>query len=614
MADTYPSPITTFNVVGRLVKAVGDGADVDSNPDVMPIVGAKIMFTPSLDPPIFRVPTAVPPVTVFQETVMATTDADGFLRDLDDPAEGVTLAYGGDPNIIPTGWTWLVQIDVGGNFPIITGTIHGNPNKPVDIADVLPLPPNPGDQLTPWLKAVVEATTARDVAVAAAERLSKVEVTNSGVMAAVVRDPNAQFTKALMANTNAQIKSEVTPIVVKLIAEDATVSAAAAEAVVNEAHARDLIQRGDPGVAFPVSLADAWAHFVTDQDGYIASGTRPDGTSYFARVELGDINNERFEQVESDTLVRMVTDEDGYIAEPMSITVEGRTPNWVLRNHKERGACALLGVATYGDSMTQGNLNGAKPWQGPMGELIPVSITNYGVSGQTSTEVALRNGGLDVWVTVANNQIPASGTVNVTVLPIEQWRPSNAWSFAGTIGDIQGVLRKASNGDWTFTRNAAGTAVSVPPESRFISSQKVGAMVGRILWAGRNNLTQATIVRDIKAMVSDAVRVGAPYLVLPVFNSTTESRGTSGYNSVMAVNAALEQEYGPNFYDARGFLIRHGLSQAGISPTVDDTSAIAQDRIPASFMADTLHLNTAGNLVLGQRLAYVTTQKGWYYE
>lgn len=615
MVDTYPAQVTTFNVVGRLVKALGDGADTDTNPDVIPIVGAMVSFTPTLDPPIFRVPTAKPPITVFQETVRATTDNEGFLRDFDDPTRGVTLAFGGNPDLHPTGWSWLVRIEVGGNFPVITGVIHGNPLKDTDISDVLPLPENPGSQLAPWLKAVVETQTARDAAVAAADRLTKVQVTNDGVMASVLDNPNSKFTKALVANTDNRIRSEVAPLVVQLMSEDSSFHAAAAEAVASEASVRDLIQRGDYGVAFPVAQADEWVEFITDLDGYIIRGTRQDGTTYIARADIGQIFGELRSYVDSDTLVRMVVDEAGYIAEPSAITVEGRTPNWVLRNHKERGASALLGVATYGDSMTQGNLNGAKPWQGPMAELVPVPITNYGVSGQTSTEVALRNGGLDVWVTVANNTILASGAVNVNViLPSGQWRNGSAWNFAGSLGGIPGVLRKAANGDWIFTRNASGTALRIPPESRFISSQSVGAMVGRILWAGRNNLTLATVVRDIQAMVEDAKRNGAPYLVLPVFNSTTEPSGSSGYNTVMAINAALEQAHGPNYYDIRGFLIRHGLAVSGISPTVDDTSAIAQDRIPASFMADTLHLNTAGNLALGQRLAYVTTQKGWYYE
>lgn len=154
MAETYPTQVKTFEVVGRLVKGVVDSNDPLQAPDVVPIVGAAIMFSPSLNPPIFRVPGATTPVTIFQESILATTDEDGFLKVIEDPELGVVLPWGGSPAIAPTGWTWNVSINVGGNFPPRTFAISGGDGVVIDLSSVIPVSPNPGGELAQWISAV----------------------------------------------------------------------------------------------------------------------------------------------------------------------------------------------------------------------------------------------------------------------------------------------------------------------------------------------------------------------------------------------------------------------------------------------------------------------------
>lgn len=275
------------------------------------------------------------------------------------------------------------------------------------------------------------------------------------------------------------------------------------------------------------------------------------------------------------------------------------------------GAVGVTSVDARGDSMTEGFGGGGVSYPNVMNGLVPVPVTNNGKSYYTSTEVALEGGGLDLWVTVTGGTIPASGSVGVTV-SISSWWSSTARSFSGSLNGIPGVLAKSDTGVWSFTRGTAGSATACPPETRWMAATRATGNSAPIIWIGRNNVNVDRITRDVRALANWARMRGMPYLVIPVFNAQSEASGSTGYNNVKAVNDALEAEHGQNFYDLRGWLIRNGLAAAGITPTAADTTAISEDRIPPSLMSDALHLKDIAYRACGERLAAVTTTKGWY--
>ena len=191
MVETYPSQVKTFTVVGRLVKGIVDSADLGPAPDVVPISGATITFTPSLTPPIFRIPTASTPLTVFQETIVATTDSNGYLKAPGEMDLGVVLAWGSSPSIVPTGWTWNVSIAVGGNFPPLAFAIAGSDGGVIDLSTVIPVSANPGVDLAQWISVTNTVEAARDAAIDAAISSENVLTTISGMAEGliVVEDP-----------------------------------------------------------------------------------------------------------------------------------------------------------------------------------------------------------------------------------------------------------------------------------------------------------------------------------------------------------------------------------------------------------------------------------------
>jgi len=273
-------------------------------------------------------------------------------------------------------------------------------------------------------------------------------------------------------------------------------------------------------------------------------------------------------------------------------------------------------VAGFGDSMLGDNGNIGRTTLGMLAQALNVSVFLGGVPGQTSTEVALRQGGLDVRVNVSGNLIPA-GTTPVTITiptPGGTWKTGSTWTFTGSIAGIPGTLTKSTTDTWTFTRTAAGTATTVSPETKFISTDGVNN-AGRVqvIRAGKNNTTDANLVlRDYLAMTKGLTAAKKRYIALPVYNSTSEPSGSGGYTNVAAINSKLADTFGPDYYDLRGWIIRNGLAVAGITPTPEDTAAIAADNIPPSLMQDNTHLNKIGRRIEGNRLAEIMVERGWF--
>ena len=132
----YPASVSTFTVVGRLHIDEGDGIDVGADPDVNPQEGVSVTFTPQLNPKRIRVPGFG---LVDIAPVAAVTDADGYVKTLG--GEDVVLAYGGDPDITPTGWTWLVSIEATSVVPEDEFSIAGSAGGTVDLSEFASVSP-----------------------------------------------------------------------------------------------------------------------------------------------------------------------------------------------------------------------------------------------------------------------------------------------------------------------------------------------------------------------------------------------------------------------------------------------------------------------------------------
>jgi len=257
----------------------------------------------------------------------------------------------------------------------------------------------------------------------------------------------------------------------------------------------------------------------------------------------------------------------------------------------------------WGDSLTHGTGGGGTSYPSILSSLARgFFITVEGIGGETSTQIAARQNGVLNTLSVTGDSIPASGPVAVTANTAAVPTVQGDWSSYGTLAGIPGLLRRQSDGSWLFTRTTAGSVTSCPAGSTFTTDEGVARRAyPMILWVGRNNASsRATVNSDIAAMV--AYSTSSSYLVLSVLNGTSEGVGTAAYTNIVTnLNADLATTYGTKFLDVRGYLVAHGLTDAGITATTGDVADVAADIVPRSLRYDSVHLNAAGyNVVATQ--------------
>jgi len=280
------------------------------------------------------------------------------------------------------------------------------------------------------------------------------------------------------------------------------------------------------------------------------------------------------------------------------------------------GTAGVNAVACFGDSMFADVGSTGVTVPGTLSQILGVPVFEGGVGGHSTTEVVVRQGGKDVFVTVAGGTIPSSGYVSVIVSASPAaWRTTQGFTCLGSLAGVPGTLRRmdGSSDSWRFYRTAAGESVSVVPETRWVSAYAVYRDRVTLIRTGRNNVASGpeTIISDDRAALSGLSGVNNRFLIISLYNTSTEILGSSGYDNVKAINNARAAEFGANYYDLRGWIIRNGLAQAGITPTTQDLADVANDVIPASLRIDNTHMNAIGREVEAQQLARILIAKEW---
>lgn len=405
------------------------------------------------------------------------------------------------------------------------------------------------------------------------------------------------------------------------------VASAASSAVAAAITGASLVSGTDARIDRQLPSLTGWERVDTDGSNppNVLGGLKTDGTAV-----LGVISSPSIPPLEGGATVGAAVP----LPSLLSLDVDAATPPNVLAARRSDGSyyiarlsvgeldapvlTRLSAVACFGDSMfaDQGGLGTTTPAQ--LAAALPaISVYNGGVSGQTSSEVALRAGALDVWFSLAGNAIPAATTATAAfprIAPVA-WKTGSVWDFAGSFSGISGILHKDAADAFTFARTTAGSIVTIPPEVHWDSSEATftSGDWGVIARGGRNNVDTTIVPRDMRYIRSyvNTNQSRPRFIQLPLYNISTETSGSGGYATVMAINASLEANAGPDYYDLRGWLIRNGLAVMGITPTGGDTAAMAADCIPPSLMYDSTHLNVAGRTAEGIRLAQVLTARGW---
>lgn len=169
-------------VTGRWLRAVIDSTeDPDREPQIVPISGVKIDIAVDLKDGKVIAPLAEPPAVLVADSYKCTSDATGQLVSPDGDV-GVYVPATDDPNLRPTGFTWTATITTPG-ISTYKVTFHAPSDGHVDLATLVPVPLNPGTEISEWQAIVTQTTTARDEAVAAVTQLLSIRGVAGGLAA-----------------------------------------------------------------------------------------------------------------------------------------------------------------------------------------------------------------------------------------------------------------------------------------------------------------------------------------------------------------------------------------------------------------------------------------------
>ena len=249
--------------------------------------------------------------------------------------------------------------------------------------------------------------------------------------------------------------------------------------------------------------------------------------------------------------------------------------------------CGVGGENTINIASSQGGLpNIVKPFTIPANaSKVEVKLTNiYG----GSTGILLQGGSaLD----------PTTGKYVMTA----QINPCS-------INGVEGTLTY-ENGKYYFSRSENGESVIVSRPTPLITyAMKSMRDNINIIWIGTNGgfTTSAELIECIEAMIDYMSPINKKYIVIGIHHlvsTVTETFETIEKNMAM--------HFGRRYINQRKYMIEYGLSDAGITPTVEDTTAISEDKIPPSLLYDTVHYNDKSyniiaNLVVerGKELGY----------
>jgi hypothetical protein len=249
-------------------------------------------------------------------------------------------------------------------------------------------------------------------------------------------------------------------------------------------------------------------------------------------------------------------------------------------------------------------------------------VLRTAIGGQTSRHIVGRLGAVAYRLTVDGNQIVA-GSNNITAIngnaivgmagaPVSNVQflstgsGNGATSATGRLGSITGTLTRTASGGpsstaevYTFVPDASMAAYlpcKVPAGTPFVVDYSYDNYT-HVLWLGRNNTGDpAQVLSDVDAAVR---RIGHNRIVImpPPNGDYTGERASAAdpraYQNFRTIENALAEKYPRYFLNIRRSLIDRGLAALGITPTAQDLIDIADDTVPQSLRADSVHHTAA---------------------
>ncbi|RYF78449.1 MAG: SGNH/GDSL hydrolase family protein [Cytophagaceae bacterium] len=272
-------------------------------------------------------------------------------------------------------------------------------------------------------------------------------------------------------------------------------------------------------------------------------------------------------------------------------------------------------VDCWGNSLTAGAGGTSYPTQ--LSWLFPNRlINNYGIGGQKIDQIAARQGGSPLSLTLTGNAF--SGVTSVTLTGISTQLLSTAAdqvtrTLSGVVLGIPCLLtRTATVSTEVYTlQPVQSQSTAIPAGSLFYPDVAFNAKNHINLFElGRNNVPSLSLLpATLDACISQMARPRR-FLVIGVLNAVSETVGTANYTAIAAANAILAQKYGDNFVPMTPPTV---AEQAALNytPSAQALIEMAAGTIPTEMRADDVHLNTLGYALKTLRIGAKFGQFSW---
>lgn len=269
-------------------------------------------------------------------------------------------------------------------------------------------------------------------------------------------------------------------------------------------------------------------------------------------------------------------------------------------------------VNCWGDSLTLGvgvgsSYSKAFPYV-LYGLLDGRKVINCGVGGENTINIASRQGGLPnivkpftipadtnkVEIELTNIYGDSAGILlqgGSALDPITDKYVMTAQINPCSINGVEGTLTY-ENGKYYFSRSENGESVIVSRPTTLITyAMKSMRDNINIIWLGTNGgfSTSSELIEYIDAMIDYMTPINKKYIVFGIHHLVSTVTETF---EMIEKNMTLH--FGRHYINQRKYMLEYGLSDAGITPTVEDTTAISQGKIPPSLLYDDVHYNDKG--------------------
>lgn len=262
------------------------------------------------------------------------------------------------------------------------------------------------------------------------------------------------------------------------------------------------------------------------------------------------------------------------------------------------------------------------------------NVCNYGESSQSSGMCAARLGSNEIFVTLTNNQIPASGEVNLTDIKCSSGNSRNVYAYSPSsyipcmVNGVRGRLSRASIATYDnvkFLRDSAGSVINVHPRTKIEVPDMNSKNHICVFWWGKNDFASADtyVVSGILDNYDKAVKyIGHDqYVILGETCSINSSYENGGSNRIKMneINNTLNTKYPNNFIDINAYLSsEQALTDVGLTPTATDLEYI-ENGFPcyqlmrySTDTSDTVHPNEKGREAIAHKIHAWMSTKGWF--